>query len=74
MIIDDSFIKSFENQLKVLTNLNNAVQSALSKATTQYNWVSAAENRGKDVKDIPDRGQQLSAAPGGGGKDHKGHR
>jgi hypothetical protein len=74
MVIDDKLIQGFKNQINVLTNLSNTVQRALNKATDQYQRVSAPDNFGKNIEDIFGPIQQRSAAQGGGGKDHRGHR
>jgi hypothetical protein len=71
VIIDDNFIKGFNNQIGVLTKLQKAVDHAIADATTKRDIFD--KNRGKNVEDVLGP-MQLKRSPGGPSKDHKDHK
>jgi hypothetical protein len=74
MVIDEKLIRGFENQIKVLTNLSDKAQSALKKASDQYQLVRMPANFGKNIEDVVGPMQQRPGAQSRDGKDQKGHR
>ena len=71
VIIDEKFIKGFDNQIGVLTKLQKAVDHAIADATTKRDRFD--KNRGKNVEDVLGP-LQLKRSPGGPSKDHKDHK
>ena len=68
VIIDENFIKGFDNQIGVLTKLQKAVAHAIADARKKRDIFD--KNRGKNVEDVLDP-MQLKRSPGGPSKDHK---
>jgi hypothetical protein len=71
VIIDEKFLKGFDNQIGVLTKLQKAVDHAIADARTKRDIFD--RNRGKNVEDVLDP-LQLKRSPGGPSKDHKDHK
>lgn len=70
MLIDDTFISRFKDQITVLTKLKQSVTDAIDDANKKLKLLNA--NPGKNIHDvIPPPTKQ---SPGGRGKDHKDHK
>jgi hypothetical protein len=71
VIIDDNFIKGWNNQIGVLTKLRKAVDDAITDAKTKRDIYE--KNLGKSVEDVLDPKQQKRSS-GGPSKDQKAHK
>ncbi len=69
MLIDDNFIEAFQNQIKVLTRLQDSVQGAVDRANEKL--AKLIENRGKNIEDVIRPNHQSPAARGRDGKDQR---
>jgi regulator of extracellular matrix RemA (YlzA/DUF370 family) len=65
MVIDKDFVDSFQRQIDLLENMQDAVKQAIQEAKKNLDLLKA--NHGKNIKDVirPDQDH------GGRGKDHK---
>jgi hypothetical protein len=72
MAIDEKLLKSFQDQIDALKNVEKAVHDAIGRANTRLGLLNKPENRGKNIEDVfgPASSKQGSAAHSGGGKDH----
>ena len=69
MVIDKDFVDSFQRQIDLLENMEDAVKQAIHEAKKNLDLLKA--NPGKNIEDVIRPDQQSPAAHGGRGKDHK---
>jgi len=69
MVIDKDFVDSFQRQIDLLGNMQDAVKQAIHEANKDLDLFKA--NLGKNIEDVIHPDQQSPAAQGGGGKDQR---
>jgi hypothetical protein len=69
MLVDQSFVDRFNDQIDVLKKQKASLDAAIGRASDKLRLLKA--NLGKNIEDVISPDQQSPAAKGGGGKDHR---